>query len=209
MLELTKTFVSDHTLTGTTKTGVQTTLGTNKVKATIGSEHSKQRLGVVKKELELEKEASSDGPASFTGRFHGKRGLVLISTTPTTPAVSFEREQPPHAKALMASAKAASKASEGEDGKAVQKLKEAAEKARPTPLFSILIDDIVGIKKLGGLGWKTKILVGFALEEREIADGLELETRTGEKFILTALPRRDEIFNRLVAMSGERQWEMW
>lgn len=47
---------------------------------------------------------------------------------------------------------------DGENSKTTEKLRKAAEKARPTPLFSIAIDDIVGIKKLGGLGWKGKLI---------------------------------------------------
>jgi hypothetical protein len=67
------------------------------------------------------------------------------------------------------------------------------------PKFSIQIEDIKELKKLGGLGWKTKLVVGGLLG-MEVIDGLTLETPQGTT-TLTALPRRDELFNRLIALS--------
>lgn len=67
------------------------------------------------------------------------------------------------------------------------------------PQFSIQIQDIEELKKLGGLGWKTKLVVGGLLG-MEVIDGLTLVTPEGET-VLTALPRRDELFNRLIALS--------
>ena len=51
------------------------------------------------------------------------------------------------------------------------------------------------------------MIVGWATE-KEIADGLEISTVTGQRFKLTAMPRRDEVFNRIVAL-GKQHWEMW
>lgn len=67
------------------------------------------------------------------------------------------------------------------------------------PKFSIQIEDIKELKKLGGLGWKTKLVVGGLLG-MEVIDGMTLITPEGET-TLTALPRRDELFNRLIALS--------
>lgn len=67
------------------------------------------------------------------------------------------------------------------------------------PQFSIQIQDIEELKKLGGLGWKTKLVVGGLLG-MEVIDGLTLVTPEGET-VLTALSRRDELFNRLIALS--------
>ena len=191
-------------LKGSTKAGVTTALGTNRVKAEAGFQHARQRVGVVKKDLG--REAASDGPASFRGRYQGKRGLVLISTTATTPCVSFEKELPVHAKAALSAAQTFDDDSE-QDSKATQAMKQAAEKARPTPLFSIAIDDIVSCRKVGGLGFKGKLIVGWALESA-IADGLELITQDGKTHIITAMARRDEVWNRLVSM-GKQHWELW
>ncbi|PWN40141.1 hypothetical protein IE81DRAFT_325846 [Ceraceosorus guamensis] len=197
-------------LKGTTAGATETALGANRVKASVGVEVAKRKVGVVKKTLGPE--ASGDGPSSFHARFKGKRGLLLISTTATTPCVSFEKRQPAHARAALAAAEAAAAASradgkEEEDGEAAKKLADLAEKARPAPLFSLQIDEIRSVKKLGGLGITGKLLVGWALDS-VVADGLEIETSSGQTFILSALPRRDEVFNRLVSL-GKQQWEAW
>ena len=44
--------------------------------------------------------------------------------------------------------------------------------------------------------------------EREIKDGLVIRTARGEEYKVTALPMRDELFNRLVAVGGQK-WEAY
>jgi hypothetical protein len=195
---------------GSVKAGVNTTLGTNRVKAEAGFQHAQQRVGVVKKDLG--EEAMGDGPSSFRGRYRGKRGLVIISTTATTPCVSFEKNWAAHTKAAHKAAHLFSDTDKEEaegkqDSKAIKSLKQAAENTRPLPLFSIAIDEIVSCRKIGGLGFKGKLIVGWALESA-IADGIEIITEDGQTHIITALPRRDEVWNRLVSM-GKQQWELW
>ncbi|CEH14620.1 Protein of unknown function DUF3292 [Ceraceosorus bombacis] len=141
-------------LEGTTAGATETALGANRVKASAGVQVAKRKVGVVKKTLGPE--ASGDGPSSFHARFKGKRGLLLISTTATTP---------------------------------------------------LQIDEIRSVKKLGGLGITGKLIVGWALDS-VVADALQIETSSGQSFILSALPRRDEVFNRLVSL-GKQQWEAW
>lgn len=63
------------------------------------------------------------------------------------------------------------------------------------------------IQKLGGLGWKSKIVVGWATN-REVADSLLIKDDIGNEYHLTAIETRDELFNRLVAM-GSQMWETW
>jgi hypothetical protein len=75
------------------------------------------------------------------------------------------------------------------------------------PAWTILIQDIDELTKVGGLGWKSKIVVGWALE-KEIMDGLIVTTKTGKTFHLTAISMRDELFNRLIAI-GNQMWELW
>lgn len=60
---------------------------------------------------------------------------------------------------------------------------------------------------MGGLGWKSKIFVGWATD-REIADGLIVTDTMGKEHHLTAIISRDELFNRLVAI-GSQMWEAW
>jgi hypothetical protein len=62
------------------------------------------------------------------------------------------------------------------------------------------LEDIEELKKLGGLGWKSKLLVGGVLG-MEVIDALSIINRHGETTTITALPRRDELFNRLIALS--------
>lgn len=73
------------------------------------------------------------------------------------------------------------------------------------PAWTVAIEDIDQLKKVGGLGWKTKILVGWAME-REVVDGLVVRTKDGIEHHLTAITMRDELFNRLIAM-GHQMWE--
>ncbi|KAF6812947.1 hypothetical protein CPLU01_14777 [Colletotrichum plurivorum] len=75
------------------------------------------------------------------------------------------------------------------------------------PVWSVTIADIEEIQKVGGLGWKSKIFVGWATD-REIADGLIIRDSLGKEYHLTAILTRDELFNRLVAM-GNQMWEAW
>ncbi len=112
------------------------------------------------------------GPIDFPCRYRGKKGHAYITTTATTPALSW-----------------------------------TTEKEDIDPVFSIAIGDIKEIKKVGGLGWKTKLVVGWATS-REIADGLLIIDKDGNQKQLTAIALREELFNRLVAM-GTQMWEAW
>lgn len=83
------------------------------------------------------------------------------------------------------------------------------------------MQDVKELQKRGGYGWKAKLIVGWALE-REVQDGLTVIDRKGNKVTtctvissnkstnkwqweLTAMPLRDELFNRLAAM-GSQKW---
>jgi hypothetical protein len=84
---------------------------------------------------------------------------------------------------------------------------EVVESMPKNPDWVIAIADIVEIKKIGGLGWKGKIVVGWATD-REVKDGIEILGRDGAKYRATALKERDELFNRLVSM-GQQVWESY
>ncbi|OBR03333.1 hypothetical protein CH63R_12460 [Colletotrichum higginsianum IMI 349063] len=75
------------------------------------------------------------------------------------------------------------------------------------PTWTVSVGDIAQIRKMGGLGWKSKIFVGWATD-REIADGLIVTDTMGKEHHLTAIISRDELFNRLVAI-GSQMWEAW
>ncbi|KAK5989347.1 hypothetical protein PT974_10865 [Cladobotryum mycophilum] len=73
------------------------------------------------------------------------------------------------------------------------------------PAWTVAIEEIEELKKVGGLGWKSKLMVGWAME-REVVDGLVIKTKEGKEHHLTAIVIRDELFNRLIAM-GHQMWE--
>ncbi|KAG9244413.1 hypothetical protein BJ878DRAFT_506437 [Calycina marina] len=151
-----------------TKGGVETVLGTDRLKAAAGAEHAKNRLGV----LGDAKGTPEAGPIAFPARYKGKRGHAYITASATCPALSW-----------------------------------TTAKEDLDPIFSIAIADIKEIKKVGGLGWKTKLVVGWATS-RDIADGVLIVDRMSQKYQLTAIALREELFNRLVAM-GTQMWESW
>ena len=165
-------------LKGTTKTGVETKLGVDKVRATAGSENAKNHLGI----LSNEKERNISGPVDFVARYKGKKGHVILSTSAAVTSVSFSKHS-----------------SEGSG--------DLLDLGKERPLWSVPVGEIQELKKVGGLGWKAKLVVGWATD-RQIADGLEIVTRSGEAIKITAIPLRDELFNRLIAM-GPQKWESW
>lgn len=167
-------------LKSTVKASVETSLGADKLKAKAGSEHAKNRLGVVPKN----KEELLTGPIDFACRYHGKRGHAYISTKATIPCVSF----------ALKSDDIGSKGTLGREDEL-------------HPVWTMAVADIKELKKIGGLGWKAKLIVGWALD-REVADGLEIVSKTGESYTVTAMVLRDEMFNRLIAMGGQK-WEAW
>ncbi|KAK0614619.1 hypothetical protein B0T14DRAFT_499848 [Immersiella caudata] len=69
------------------------------------------------------------------------------------------------------------------------------------------VSEMSEIQKIGGMGWKTKIAVGWATGD-EVQDGLLIRVATSDEIHLTAMPSRDELFNRLVAI-GNQNWGEW
>ena len=80
-------------------------------------------------------------------------------------------------------------------------------KSDDKPEFAVSIPEIRELKKVGGLGWKSKLVVGWSMD-RNVIDGLSIVTSKGEEWHLTAVQLRDELFNRLAAMGGQK-WESW
>jgi hypothetical protein len=163
---------------GITKGGVEAAIGTDKLRATAGSHHARDRLGVVPPLHEV----PISGPVEFKARYEGKRGNVVLSTAATAPTLAFSSRE----------------TKEQIGGETREDLH---------PLWSVAVSDIVEVKKIGGYGWKARLVVGWSLE-REVTDGLEIKTETGETYKITAVPLRNELFNRLIAM-GPQKWEAW
>ncbi|KZS97170.1 hypothetical protein SISNIDRAFT_449932 [Sistotremastrum niveocremeum HHB9708] len=153
---------------GTARFGVETVLGTDRVKAAAGSTPARNRLGVLPKATEME----ASGPVEFPARYKGNKGRLYISTMATSPCICWTKED-----------------------------------KNINPVFSIAIPDIQEIKKVGGFGWKAKLVVGWATA-REIVDGIVIVDKEGNERHLTAIQLREELFNRLIAM-GPQMWESW
>jgi hypothetical protein len=163
---------------GTVKGGVQTTIGADKVKAAVGSEHAKNRLGAVPpKGADM-----TSGPIEFKSRYDGKKGHLYITTKATIPCIAFSTDS------------------------TIEKIG-SVDREDLHPIWSIPVGEIKEIRKVGGYGWKAKLVVGWAMG-REVADGIVITDRKGVNTRLTAMPLRDELFNRLVAMGGQK-WECW
>lgn len=163
---------------GTVKGGVETSVGADKIKAKIGDHHARNRLGAVPpKNADM-----TSGPVEFRARFEGKKGHVYITTKATIPCVAFSTDS------------------------TIEKVG-TENREDLHPIWSIAVGDIAELKKVGGFGWKAKMVVGWAMD-REVQDGLEIVTRIGERKKVMAMPLRDELFNRLVAIGGQK-WESW
>ncbi|RPA86457.1 hypothetical protein BJ508DRAFT_234381 [Ascobolus immersus RN42] len=245
-----------HALRKVTKAGFVSALGADRLKAAVGSKTSKKRVGAVpivsstpptpteeidplestagaadtehheKKAAVAKKKGLTDRNWYFSARFNGKKGYLCI--TPPSP-----QHMKPHSNP-------ATNFSQMEMSKPMlsfYQIRPTSSKPKSEPLFSFPLEDIVEIRKVGGLGWKTKMVAGWSLE-RSVVDGIILRTRkglhggrqgggegekglggegpTGDKrgereWRIMAVRKRDEVFNALLVSctsEGEsRKWE--
>ncbi|KAK4156013.1 hypothetical protein C8A00DRAFT_41479 [Chaetomidium leptoderma] len=174
---------------GTARGVVKTAAGTDTLRAKVGSsEPAKNRLGVLPTASSSsgdKGEGVSSGPVEFEARWDGEKGRVVISSSgATVPVVAFAR---------------------GERAGVVEVGGEKREDLRA--VWSVPVADIVEMRKIGGYGWKAKLVVGWSMDG-DVKDGLVIRTGEGGEYKITALPLRDELFNRLVAMGGQK-WQAW
>ena len=162
---------------GSTNAGVETKFGIDKARAKVLGSEDAKNHLGI---LPKDTETESSGPVDFKARYKGSKGWVYLSTTTDIPTVSF------------------SNSSTDSSGRAPEKV---------GAKWSVPIEDITELKKVGGLGWKAKIVVGWATG-KTVADGLEITDRKGDKYKITAVRLREELFNRLIAM-GSQKWESW
>ncbi|KAI0652776.1 hypothetical protein C8Q79DRAFT_899595 [Trametes meyenii] len=202
--------------------GVSSILGVDHLKAKVGNEHSKRRLGAVappseltageantEGKAEVDEEAAMkeraeaalkrEGPTSFSARVHGKKGRVLLVTGATSPCLAWVPEKP------LRAALAASSGRSKIPPLGPQRRRVDSDVAGLSAEFVVGLADVVALRKVGGFGWKGRVVVGWATG-REVVDGLEVVDVRGERRIFTAVRGRDELFNRLVAM-GRQSWE--
>lgn len=185
-------------LKGATKGAVKTVLGADHARAAAGSERAKDRLGAVGPPGA---QRPPSGPVEFKARYEGRRGHVYITTEATIPAIGFS---PEHAIDKVMGRHGRNNSSSSAAGKGGSN---GDEEEDLHPMWSIPVAGIQELKKIGGYGWKGKIVVGWSLG-REINDGLEITDSHGHTVRITAVPLRDELFNRLIALGGQK-WEAW
>lgn len=164
----------------TTATGVESKRGIDRMRATIGSRHAKNRVGVLRPKG---KTSTPVGPVEFHARHKGKRGAVVIDSSKDTPILYFTTEIPQNRDLQVENRKEGS------------------------VFFKIPVSDILEMKKLGGLGWKGKLVVGWAMGSKEVVDGLLIKGKEPhQSYQLTAMGTRNQLFNRLIAIDGQ-VWE--
>jgi hypothetical protein len=156
----------------------KTVIGVDKLRAKAGSEPAKNRVGAASPR----EEPPIAGPVEFTCRWHGERGFVYLTTDTVSPSLCFSK-----------------RSSVGD----LDKEKYQAVQ----PEWVIPISQITVLNKYSGYGTKSKLMAGWALDD-VISDGIEIVDSEGKSFLITALERRDELFNRLCSI-GNQRWLIW
>jgi hypothetical protein len=177
-------------LKGTTAGAVETKLTSDRARAVAGSTHAKDKIGILPSKSEMRK-ADPEGPVSFHARCNGRRGAVFIDSSispptsdgklPASPCIYFSTD--------------------------LDAPEEVEETERKKITWAVCVQDIREVKKIGGLGWKGKIIVGWATE-REVKDGIEIVDKEGRKMRATAMRQRDEVFDRIISM-GSQIWQCY
>jgi Protein of unknown function (DUF3292). len=165
---------------GTTATGVESKQGIDRMRAAIGSRHARNRVGVLQPKG---KTSTPVGPVEFNARYKGKRGAVVIDSSKDSPILYFTTDIPQN----------------GDLG--------VENRKKGSVYFTIPVSDILEMKKLGGMGWKGKLVVGWAIGSKEVVDGLLIQGKEpNQTYQLTAMVMRNQLFNRLIAIDGQ-VWE--
>lgn len=75
-------------------------------------------------------------------------------------------------------------------------------------VWKIKIDDIVQLRKHTGHGMLAKLATGWATNG-PIYDSVRIVDTDENEWVVTALPYRDALFNRLCAIGTRARWEVW
>lgn len=162
---------------GTTASGVESKRGIDRLRATIGSRHAKNRVGVLRQKGKM---TNPIGPVAFDARHKGKHGTVIVDSTKEPPLLYFTTDAPQNDDVRLES------------------------RTLGSVLFTLPVDEIQEMRKLGGMGWKGKLVVGWALGSKEVVDCLLITgKKPGQTYQLTAMGTRNQLFNRLVAIDGQ------
>lgn len=170
----------------TTATGVRSKFAVDRIRAVAGSAHARAHLGILRSKDKPARSLYPSGPVEFDARYKGKRGVVIIDSSKQPALLYFTTDapQPPKNQTNMA----------------------VEQRRHGTVLFQVPVSEISEMRKTGGLGWKGKLVVGWAIGGKEVVDGLLLVAKNGQRFQLTAMVSRNQLFDRLIAID-EQVWE--
>lgn len=166
---------------GTTAASIESKLAVSRARAEVpvlGTSHAKNQKGVLqKKGLEI----LPSGPVEFDARYHGHRGTAILDSSHEPPVLYFTTD---------------STAQLGDYRLESRK--------KGSVYFDMPVTDIREMRKIGGMGWKGKLVTGWAVGGKEVVDGIVVSGKQADQtFRLTAMGKRDELFNRLAAIDGQ------
>ncbi|KAK2623524.1 hypothetical protein QTJ16_007078 [Diplocarpon rosae] len=163
---------------GNTKSTVETKLALDHVRAAAGSSKAKGHLGVLPKPENL----IYAGPSYFKARYDGKQGWLYITQGPD-PMLIYTTQDP-----RASSVKA-------EQGN-----------SRLRAEVEIEINGIKRLKRATAFMSKPAEMAADWSSGKDLLGSVEVEDKTGHVWRFTAIPERDELFNRVVALAGQT-WE--
>lgn len=117
------------------------------------------------------------GPSDFKARYEGKKGWIFI-TEDANPTLAFTTHDPRG------------------DGSHTEL----------EAVLSIAVDDIKELKRAHAFVSKPGEMAANWSQDKQLLGSLEIKDVAGKSWKFTAIPERDELFNRLVAVGGQR-WE--
>lgn len=161
-------------LKGNTRAVVETKLAVERVRATMGSEKSKETLGVLPKPENL----IYAGPNEYRARRDGQQGWIYIISSATSPWLVFTKRRwlNPNSGDVQ------------DDD------------------VSLPINSIQRLKRVPALQSRVMHAAADWVTEKDLLGGVETTDMAGVTQKWSALPERDELYNRLVAI-GEQKWE--
>lgn len=168
---------------GNSKSVVNTKLAVDHIRAATGSNEARGRLGV----LQEQKNLTYAGPSSFKARFNGEKGWLHIkssatstTTDSTKPHLIFTTEDPRYHDIDLSN--------------------------KDKFLWSIAVDDIHRLKRASAFVSKPIEKAVDLSGDTELLSSLEIVDEREKTWQFTAIPERDELFNRLIAL-GKQRWE--
>lgn len=172
---------------GNTKATVNFKLAIDHVRAAAGSQKAKGHLGV----LPRQKDLIYTGPAEFKARYEGKKGWLCITSLPSSGATSSTTAEP----CLVFTNHDPC----GQHGKI-----DASDNSEIR--LCIALKDMHRVKRATAFASMVAERTSDWSEDTDLLGSVEVSEHGGKTWRFTAIPERDELFNRLVAI-GEQRWE--